>query len=108
MTKPKITTIFKGAFFMIVLLMLYSCKHKSAFKGTVYQFGSKKYGYTISFKEKLIIKQENIPTFEGNYAFKDSSDAKKVMNLVIEKLQQHQSPTVSKNEIEQLNITTSH
>lgn len=90
---------------MIVFQVFSSCKNKElAFNGIVYRFGNKQYGYNIYFKQNLVIKQETIPTFEGDVTFKDSLDALKVMDLVIKKLNDGESPSINKKELKKLKI----
>jgi Domain of unknown function (DUF4907) len=91
--------------FVLMSLLFCSCKQKKAlYYGQVYKIESKKYGYTISFKDKTIIKQENIPSLAENVTFKDSLDALKVMNFVVEKLNNNLSPSVNKQDLMNLNV----
>jgi hypothetical protein len=104
MTK-KSRTVLKYIIFVIVFQIYSSCKNKEqAFNGMVYRYGNKNYGYTISFNQKVIIRQERIPALEGEVTFKDSIDALKVMDLVIEKLNKGKNPAVNKSELRKLNI----
>jgi hypothetical protein len=97
--------ILKYSIFVIVFHVFSSCKDKAiSFNGQVYQMGTKKYGYSIFFKQKLVIKQESIPAVESSINFNDSIDALKVMDLVLEKLNKGQSPTVEHAELEALKI----
>ncbi|MCW2117846.1 DUF4907 domain-containing protein [Flavobacterium sp. 7A] len=62
------------------------------------------WGYTISQNKKIIIKQTIIPVIENNSSFKTESDALKVGQLVLEKLNNNISPTVTKNDLNLLSI----
>jgi hypothetical protein len=91
--------------FVIVFQVFSSCKDKPlGFNGQVYKLDNNNYGYSIFLNNKLIIKQDNIPTVEGNVSFKDSIDALKTMDLVIKKLNSKSNPSLTKEEIQKLNL----
>ncbi|WP_372755223.1 DUF4907 domain-containing protein [Mariniflexile sp.] len=73
------------------------------FETTVFETGSG-YGYSISYKNKLLIKQDYIPTIQNNQSFCSYHDAKTVANLVTEKLIIRVNPRVSLSELQQLGI----
>lgn len=82
-----------------------SCKYKeTAFNGVVYKNVNESYAYAIYFKQKVVIRQETIPALTGGIAFRDSLDALQVMDLVIKKLNDGTSPTISKKELKELKI----
>lgn len=90
---------------MVIFQVFSSCKNKeAAFNGMVYKNIHENYGYTISFKQKVVIRQETIPALTGDIAFKDSLDALQVMDLVIKKLNDGKSPTITKEELRELKI----
>lgn len=65
----------------------------------------KTYGYEILVKNKVIIRQLNIPGKPGIKGFKKKRDAEKVAGLVIEKIKQGiMPPTVHSYEMEKLSI----
>lgn len=64
------------------------------------------YGYHILIGEKLLVKQEFIPGVNGKVAFQTPDDAKKVADLVKNKLINRINPEVSLEEISNLNIIT--
>ncbi|WP_116786903.1 DUF4907 domain-containing protein [Flavobacterium psychrotrophum] len=74
-------------------------------QGNVYPVGAG-FGYTISAGKKLLIKQTVIPAINGNHVFCDTADAQKICDLVLQKLQAHKSPYVSKEELTALKIKT--
>lgn len=91
--------------FVLVFQLFPSCKNKPvAYDGIVYSIDENKYGYEIYFQRKLFIKQENIPAIEGNLSFKDSIDALRTMDLVLDRLNNGKKPSLSKIDIEQLKI----
>jgi uncharacterized phage protein gp47/JayE len=62
------------------------------------------WGYTITQNDKIIIKQTIIPAVENNSSFKSKRDAMKVGELVLQKLINDLSPTVTKNDLILLSI----
>lgn len=63
------------------------------------------YGYEIYSKNKLVIRQLNIPGQSGNKGFKKKSDAQKVARLVADKMSKGiMPPTVEKAEMEKLGV----
>lgn len=62
------------------------------------------WGYIITLKEKIIIKQTVIPVISENKSFKTEEEALKVGQLVLEKLNSNLSPTVTKKDLLLLSI----
>lgn len=62
------------------------------------------WGYTITYKNKIIIKQSIIPAISAAKSFSTERDALKVGNLVVNKLNKNISPTVTKNDLILLKI----
>lgn len=61
--------------------------------------------YDVLRNNKLFIHQTSIPGLSGNKGFRTKSDAKKVVQLVIEKLIKGEiPPTVTNDELNELNI----
>jgi Domain of unknown function (DUF4907) len=103
MTKIKNNIIYIT--FVIVFQIFSSCKDRAlAFNGIVYKIDDVQYGYAIYFKEKLFIKQENIPSVKGNIYFRDSIAALKTMDLVLKKLNAGESPTLNPAEVDELKV----
>lgn len=89
-----------------MVLLLAACSHKKQIlQSAVYNTGTG-YGYTVTLNNKIVIKQPYIPAYSGNIPFCDSLDAVKVGNLVIDKIEGKQSPTVTKNDLALLKIKT--
>lgn len=66
---------------------------------------SQTYGYDISVDGRLMVHQPNIPCIVGNKGFRNKTDAKKVAELVIQKIRKGiLPPTVAVNELKELNI----
>lgn len=62
------------------------------------------YGYQIFSGDKLLVQQEFIPAVNGNIPFSSAKDAKKVADLVIDKIQNRTSPQISLEELNELDI----
>jgi hypothetical protein len=62
------------------------------------------WGYTISYKDKILIKQTIIPVISEVKSFSSEDDALKVAGLVVKKLHQNKSPSVTKNDLILLKI----
>jgi len=75
-------------------------------KSTRYEvFGSEPaWGYQIILKGRVYISQKNIPAIQGNIPFKTKSDAEKVASLVLGKIKKNQNPSVSRDELDSLQI----
>lgn len=73
------------------------------FKTAIYQTNTG-FGYSISFNDKLLIKQDYIPTIQSNQSFCTYQDAQKVANLVKKKLNNNINPKITLLELKQLGI----
>ena len=62
------------------------------------------YGYQIKNHNKVLIQQNQIPVIQKNAAFKSYNDAKKTALLVLSKVTKKQAPTISKNELKNLEL----
>lgn len=65
---------------------------------------SERYSYHICFGEKLLIKQNHIPALASKKKFCNEEEARKVAELVVEKLSQYQNPSVTLQELQDLKI----
>lgn len=93
-------------FVLVIIFQVFSsCKTtEPKFNGTVYKLSNDNYGYEINYNNKIVVKQEVIPAITGNRPFSDSLSALKVMDLVLEKLNTGNNPTISKKDLMALNI----
>lgn len=64
------------------------------------------WGYTIKYNDKIIIKQSIIPVIPNQKSFESEEEALKVGNLVLDKLKQQTSPTITKKDLILLSIKT--
>lgn len=62
------------------------------------------WGYEILIDQKIYISQKCIPVIDGNQVFKSKHDALKVGEIVIRKLRNNVTPTVTKEELMNLKI----
>lgn len=90
-------------FFIFLLLQLSACSNNQTFKTETFKTGSG-WGYSILYKDKIIIKQSVIPVINDSKSFVTEEDAHKLAELVVKKLKQNISPTVTKNELILLKI----
>lgn len=93
----------KNLLLFILVLQIVSCTKKEVFKTESFKTNSG-WGYSISYKDKIIIKQSIIPVINDNKSFSTEEDALKTAHFVVEKLKQNLSPTVTKNELILLKI----
>jgi hypothetical protein len=69
-------------------------------------FGEASFGYQINYKGKLFIKQEYIPAIPCKQYFQRKEDAKAIGNLMVEKLEKKEMPSIHKNELVAQGIDT--
>ena len=58
------------------------------------------YGYEVTQNGKVFIHQDCIPSLNGKQPFSTKKEAEEVAKLVVEKLRNGQSPTISADEID--------
>jgi len=63
------------------------------------------WGYIILAGDKIIIKQDIIPAIQNSVPFKTKTDAEKVGWYVLNKIQNHQNPSVDTYAIDSLKIS---
>ena len=63
------------------------------------------WGYNIMVDHKIFIHQEMIPAIQGNKAFGSKIDAEKVSNLIVHKITSKRMPSVTKSELDSLQIS---
>lgn len=88
---------------VFAILLFIACAKKESLTTASFKTSSG-WGYTIAYKEKVLIKQSVIPVISDTKSFKTEDDALKVADLVKQKLKQNLSPTVTKNELILLKI----
>ncbi|MDQ6527908.1 DUF4907 domain-containing protein [Flavobacterium sp. LHD-85] len=93
----------KNLIAFMLLFLFTACSKKETLTTASFKTNSG-WGYTIAYKEKVLIKQSIIPVISNTKSFETESDALKVADFVKQKLQQNLSPTVTKNELILLKI----
>ena len=93
-----------SAIFLVIVVLLYhiSTTQKTLYS-EVFNVGNG-YGYYIKTYDKILIKQSFIPAIQGEKSFVTEKDAQKVANLVMVKITENESPVVTVNELNNLNI----
>lgn len=91
--------------FILCLFLFISCNRTESLKVQSLKTNSG-WGYTISKDDKIIIKQTAIPVISDNKSFKTEEEALSVGNLVLQKLKDDLSPTVTKKDLFLLAIKT--
>ncbi|RUT70885.1 DUF4907 domain-containing protein [Flavobacterium cupreum] len=93
----------KNILFIFLVLQLTACTKSNKLKTEAFKTTSG-WGYTIAYKNKIIIRQSVIPVINDSKSFSTEEDALKVGNLVENKLSHNRSPTVTKNDLILLKI----
>lgn len=93
----------KNLLFILFFLLLTACSKKEAFQIEAIKTASG-WGYIIANKNKILIKQTIIPVISETKSFNSEEDALRVANLVVKKLDQNISPSVTKNDLILLKI----
>ncbi len=101
------TKTFLCLFAFALMVTLSACQQKTAFDAHVFPVGATSWGYAITVEGKPFIRQEYIPGLSGRVPFSSKKDAKKVVNLVIEKLENGQSPTITQEDLTGINFVRS-
>jgi uncharacterized protein DUF4907 len=93
----------KNLLFVFLILQITACTKKETF--TIASFKTTSgWGYSIANQNKIIIKQAIIPVINETKSFSTKEDALKTANLVVRKLKDNISPTVTKNDLILLKI----
>ncbi|MES2240395.1 MAG: DUF4907 domain-containing protein [Bacteroidota bacterium] len=87
------------------LVLLFSCNSKQVLKLESIKTPTG-WGYLIKNNDKIIIKQSIIPVISDQKSFQNEEEALKVGNLVLQKLKEQKSPTITKKDLILLSIKT--
>lgn len=93
----------KNVLVILLVIQFLACARNETFKIEAFKTTSG-WGYSIALKNKIIIKQAIIPVINDTKSFSTKEDALKVADLVVTKLKQNGSPTVTKNDLILLKI----
>ncbi|MCF8715289.1 DUF4907 domain-containing protein [Joostella atrarenae] len=88
---------------LVLLSLLYSCNKKEPITSEVIEVDGG-FGYEVSYKNRVLIKQEYIPAISFRKAFATKEDAAKIAEVVKGKLMKKQKPIINKEEIDSLHI----
>jgi hypothetical protein len=89
---------------VVVLLLFVSCQKNTELTLKSFQV-NQGWGYSIEMNDKIIIKQSVIPTLPNKKSFISEGDALKVGNLVLDRITQKISPTITKKDLILLKIS---
>ncbi len=99
MSKKKILAGF--SILLIIITWIIIADPGARYKVKVFE-SSGGWGYDILSKKKPYIHQPFIPAIEGQIPFNNKRSARKTGRLVIQKLRKHQSPALTREELESL------
>jgi hypothetical protein len=92
--------IFTGLALLLILAVIGIVFNNREHHYTVDVINSGKgWGYDILFDNKLIIHQPYMPVVDGQVAFVNKCSARKTGSLVVKKLQNNQSPGITRDEL---------
>ncbi|OYX85541.1 MAG: DUF4907 domain-containing protein [Flavobacteriales bacterium 32-34-25] len=103
--KNFISNTAKKTLFLSCLLLLFACSKKEQLNLESIKTPTG-WGYVIKNNDKIIIKQSIIPVIPSQKSFKNEQEALKVGNLVLQKLKDKTSPTITKKDLILLSIKT--
>ena len=98
-------TTIKQVLLISFLLLIFSCNNKEGLTLESIKTPTG-WGYVIKNNDKIIIKQSIIPVIETQKSFENEKEALEVGNLVLQKLKDKKSPTITKKDLISLSIKT--
>lgn len=98
-TIDKKKAIIPALFLVIIVVAIILSGRGHFYKVSLFKSGEG-WGYDISRKNIIYIHQPYIPAVEGQVPFKEKKSAKKTGKLVVKKIRNHESPAVTKEELE--------
>jgi hypothetical protein len=106
MTKQRNISVILGAAILSACIWLYAFNTTTTQKGKSITskvfFGLSGWGYDILVNDTLFIHQESIPVLAGKQGFPKKEQAEQAANLIINKMERGQLPTISTFEMKQL------
>lgn len=95
-----------GLLFLVVLsLIKFTLPSKNGINYSIKTFKIKNgWGYSIFNGEKIIIRQDIVPSVSKKRHFKNEQDALKCGKIMLNKLQEHKIPSVTIKELQMNNI----
>jgi hypothetical protein len=98
-------TTVKQVLLISFLLLIFACNNKQGLTLESIKTPTG-WGYVIKNNNKIIIKQSIIPVIESQKSFENEKEALEVGNLVLQKLKDKKSPTITKKDLISLSIKT--
>lgn len=95
-----------GIGLIVIIIAVFFQTNKSFssdYNANIYSVNSG-FGYEITTHNKILIKQDFIPVIQNKIPFCSEADAQKIANLVIDKLENKESPRITKKELKDNNI----
>ena len=92
-----------GIILLIVLILSQTTTKKTSLSLEVIQIEDG-WGYEVLIDHKIYISQKCIPVIDGNQAFQTKNDALKVGELLVRKLKNKLTPTITREELINLKI----
>lgn len=90
---------------LMLIIVFYPNKNDDSFTIKVIEVENG-FGYTILYKNKMLIKQETIPVIETKNAFCNKKDALAIANIVKYRLENGLSPAITALDLKNNNIKT--
>jgi hypothetical protein len=100
-----VSIIKKTMLLLVITILLCNCTQNKTINVHALKTNTG-WGYVIICNQKIYIKQTIIPVISEIKSFQTKSDALKVGNLVLQKLNNNLSPTVTKKDLILLDIKT--
>ena len=89
---------------LVLAILFLSLRNSPAYQLEVVNVGTDAYGYRILYKERTVVYQPFIPALSGKQPFDSESDARKVGNLVLQRLQSREDFVVTLTDLNNLKI----
>jgi len=93
--------IIPALFLVIILIVIIYAKRGHSYEIEAFR-SDPGWGYDILMNNKVYIHQPYMPVVEGQVPFKDKQSARKTARLVIKKIRDHKSPSVTKEELQSI------
>lgn len=88
---------------VVIKVVLSNNKTETNYTIKVFQI-EKGWGYSIFKDEKIIIRQDVVPSIQERKHFKNKEDALNCGKIMLKKLQQHKIPSITVKELKENNI----
>lgn len=86
--------------------VLVGCQPTSHYEVSVLNFEEAGFGYQINYRGKLFIQQEFVPAIPCKKYFQSEENAKAIGQLMVEKIEKKEFPSINKKELVSYGIDT--